>query len=284
MPLAEAVDLEPALDEVFATPPEGFVKARDALVKRLRAEKRRDEAEAVATLRRPNRLVWALDQLALEDDPSLAALLDAVADVRDASGGDLRSAVAALREAVSDAAAAAAARLDPRRPSDRADLGAALHSVVADEAAVEELQAGRLLELPEVSAFGFPAAADSAPAKGTPKPKGKAKPKAKAEPDEAVGPDPLAVKRAEKAEKAAAKANDTAQRALARAEAALADAESEVDTAGQAVREAEQTLDRALEAQAAAEETHDRARADAETAAEELEQARDALAELTRGG
>jgi hypothetical protein len=167
-PLAEAVDLDRALDEVFSTPPEGFVKARDAVVKRLRAEKRRDDAAAVAGLRKPNRLVWALDQLALSDDPTLGELLEAVDDVRDARGGDLRVAVEGLRDAVRAAAAAAGARLEPSRPTDRADLGAALNAAVADAEALEALRIGRLLEIPAADPFGLGVAPAPTTGRGRP--------------------------------------------------------------------------------------------------------------------
>lgn len=52
------------LDELFTVDPENFTATRDALVKRLRADKRRDEAALVAKLKRPVAVVWAMNQVA----------------------------------------------------------------------------------------------------------------------------------------------------------------------------------------------------------------------------
>ena len=99
--MAEGTDLDEALDELYGTPPEGFTAARNALAKALKAEKRRDDADEVTALRKPNRLVWALNQLGLgSDDDALEPLLEAADLVRDGGGDDLREAIADLREAV----------------------------------------------------------------------------------------------------------------------------------------------------------------------------------------
>ena len=166
------------MDELLATPPEDFVAARNGLVKALKAAGQKDAAASVAELRKPNRLVWALDQLALDEEPALAPLLEAAEVVRDGGGDDLRAAIADLREAVNTAATAAAARLDTR-PSDRADLAAALLAVVADEEATDDLSRGRLLEVPAPDAFGLGL---SAPAPKPAKAKAKAAPKPKPKP------------------------------------------------------------------------------------------------------
>ena len=52
------------LDPLFAVEPENFIATRDALAKRMRAEKRRDEAAEIALLRRPPVTVWAMNQVA----------------------------------------------------------------------------------------------------------------------------------------------------------------------------------------------------------------------------
>ena len=145
--MADDVDLDRALDELFATPPEDFVAARNGLAKALKAAGQKDDAAEVTALRKPTRLVWAVDQLALTDDPTLAPLLEAAEAVREGGGDDLREAIGDLREAVNAAASAAAGRLDTR-PTDRADLAAALLAVVADEDATDDLTRGRLLEVP----------------------------------------------------------------------------------------------------------------------------------------
>ena len=315
--MAGGTDLQAALDELFATAPEGFVAARNALVKALKTEKRPTEASAVAALRRPARLAWALNQLALTGHEALDDLLAAVAFVRAGGDGDLKTANARLRDAVNAAATAATARFDPPRVGDRADLAQALLAIVGDEEAAVDLESGRLEELPTPDAFGLglvapppsssrssakrrggkAAGATTGSASKTPSTR------APAEAAPAAPPvDQLAVRRAVKRQKAAAKAEDSAQRALARAEKALAadadalagaDARREEAAAEVARLEAALTAARSAqdEAEAAAAEAIDAqersargvaaARAGAEEAATELA---DATAEVERLG
>ena len=294
--MADDVDLDRALDELFTTPPEDFVAARNGLAKALKAAGQKDDAAEVTALRKPTRLVWAVDQLALTDDPTLAPLLEAAEAVREGGGDDLREAIGDLREAVNAAASAAAGRLETR-PTDRADLAAALLAVVADEDATDDLTRGRLLEVPAPDAFGLGLAAPApraAPKKAPAKTK-----KAAASSDRP--PDQLAIRRATKRQKEAAKEADAASRALARAEKtadaeddALEEADEETARATTAVSEAETALaqakadlDRAEEAAAQAVDTRDRAAAllaeaheRAEAAAAELDEATTELEEL----
>jgi hypothetical protein len=251
-------EVQAALDELFATPPEEFVAARNALVKRLKADKRPAEAGYVGALRKPNRLVWALNQLALTEHDSLQDLLDAADDVRDGGGDDLKGAMVDLRDAVNAAATAATARFDPARVSDRADLAQALLAIVSDEEATIELSEGRLQDVPPPDAFGLGLAEPAAP-RPKPKPKAKAAPKASAR-AEAPPVDQLAVRRATKHQKEAAKADDSAQRALARAEKALAadvaareEADTELASTTEEVDQLEAALDAARKALADAE-------------------------------
>ncbi|HEX8105745.1 MAG TPA: hypothetical protein VF533_24225, partial [Solirubrobacteraceae bacterium] len=61
--MAESGGLDAEVDALFALPLEEFVPARDALAKALRAEKRREDAKAVAALRRPSLGAWAVNQV-----------------------------------------------------------------------------------------------------------------------------------------------------------------------------------------------------------------------------
>ena len=286
--MADGIDLDRALDELFATPPEGFTAARNALAKALKAEKRKDEADEVTALRKPGRLVWALNQLGLDEDDALEALLEAADDVRNGGGDDFREAVAELRDAVGTAASAAAKRLDPPRTTDRADLAQALLAIVADDDAVSDLADGRLVDVPAPDAFGLGLPAPATP-KAKPKPKPKAKPKAAGEADRP--PDQLAIKRAAKRQKEAAKEADAADRALARAEKAvdaeadalaqadtdLAEAKRAVEDAEAALADAKAQLEAAVSAAAEAVDTQERAAA---ALAEAQARADDAAAEL----
>lgn len=244
------MDVKAAMDELFATPPEDFVAARNALVKALKADEKPSHARVVAELRRPHRLVWAVNQLGLTQHPAVDDLLDAAEDVRGGGGGDMKAAMAAFREAVNAAATAAAARFDPARVSDRADIAQALLALVADEDALDQLAQGRLEDLtPTDALMGLgPSPAPSAP-KAKPRPKPAAKPKAAAEPPI----DQLAVRRATKKQKEAAKADDSAQRALARAERALANDQVALTEADEALAGAKENL---AAAEAAVEAAH----------------------------
>ena len=104
-------------DELYGLPDDEFTSARDALAKRLRGEKRREEADEVKALRRPSVAAGAINRAVREhgaDD-----LLEAGEALREAheallsGSGDaaaVREATAREREAVRDFAAAGARR------------------------------------------------------------------------------------------------------------------------------------------------------------------------------
>src|SRR5215210_3612206 len=62
-------------DELYGLPDDEFTSARDALAKRLRAEKRREDADAVKALRRPSVAAGAINRAVREHgaDEVLAA-------------------------------------------------------------------------------------------------------------------------------------------------------------------------------------------------------------------
>lgn len=96
---------EPRIDDrlraLYRDPPEGFIAARDALVKELKAEGRTDDAAQVKALRRPTVPAWAIDQLADRDPGAIQELFDAGAEVRAAQQATMSSSTNAnrLREA-----------------------------------------------------------------------------------------------------------------------------------------------------------------------------------------
>src|SRR5205823_4101481 len=116
-PIDALVPRDAAMNErmrdLFAVEPSGFVHARDALAKELRAAGREAEAKEVTALRRPTAAVWAVNQLARKNRAELEQFIDASdrvrhAQVRGASGDDLRSAMAAQRGALAKLEQAAA--------------------------------------------------------------------------------------------------------------------------------------------------------------------------------
>lgn len=69
--------LEPDLDRLYGLPPSEFTAARDQLVKRLRAEDRRELADQVRQLRKPPVAVWLVNRLARERQLDVQRLLEA---------------------------------------------------------------------------------------------------------------------------------------------------------------------------------------------------------------
>ena len=88
-------------DDLYGLPLEQFIPERAALAKALRAEKRRDEAAAVAALRKPSVAAWAVNQLVRSQGSSVQELF--------AAGDELRDAQARLRAGTGDGKALRAA-------------------------------------------------------------------------------------------------------------------------------------------------------------------------------
>ena len=153
--MAGAPDLEAALDALYATPQDGFIAARDALVKQLRAGDAGAKAAAagVKALRKPSVTAWALNQVARTSAADLAALFDADAGLahaqRAGSGPEaLSQATRARREAVRRLVDAALGVLreggHPDSPGNRDRIAQTLTAVATDEAGREALRRGRL--------------------------------------------------------------------------------------------------------------------------------------------
>jgi hypothetical protein len=146
---AMGADLRALVRPLFATPPDGFVAARNALAKQLRTDGDRDTAAAVAALRRPSWPDHVLD-LAVDEHPDLVTdFLDAAAvtrDIQDAavSGRRTGSLPDALRElrAAQSALAGAANRLLIRagRSADLAAIGDRLGEVAASADTAAQLR------------------------------------------------------------------------------------------------------------------------------------------------
>ncbi len=141
---------------LYTTPPPEFVTARTALVKELRAAGERPSATAVAALRKPSTVDWALNVVASEHPDVVAAYLDAAAQVRDAQvaaaegrapSTDGRAALTALRAAVGkvvERAEEVASNHGGGRGALVAPATARLSALVADVDASEQLRHGHL--------------------------------------------------------------------------------------------------------------------------------------------
>ena len=234
MGVSDVVDLDQRLDDLFAGPPDGFVAAREALVKDLKREGRGDDATTVHALRRPTVAVAGINQMARAQPEQLAALVAAGADLeaRQQSGSDGRDELRAAsrrRRALLDELTEVAATLTGRPESTRANIAATLDAASLDAALQDELVRGRLTaELaPAVRFFGE--LADDAPAPpGSPR-----------TPRVTKRPTPVTPARDELAARRAATA-------LADARTLAEEAEGELRDADAGVRAAQDEVDAAL--------------------------------------
>jgi hypothetical protein len=163
---AEPAPAEPDIEALYGERPERFVTVRNEIVKERRAAGRRDDAKAVAALRRPSVAAWALNQVARRQPETIGALLDAGLSLRDATDralagrrGDLRGAQDAQRKAL-DAVLEVAVRFGSELGSGNGDqlrrrAGNTLHAAMADAALAERLRAGRLDDDVDAPGFGF---------------------------------------------------------------------------------------------------------------------------------
>ena len=148
-------DLDDAIALVYAQPPGDFVVARTALVKQLKADKRKDDAATVAALRRPTKLAWALGQAVRRAPDPATAYFDAIAALGQ-PGADLRRRTAELRDAVAALARAA-------QGVEAGEAIAAFMATAADPDATRALRLGRLADVPAAGGFG-PGALSPGPA------------------------------------------------------------------------------------------------------------------------
>jgi hypothetical protein len=235
-------DVPQEAEKLFAVAPDRFVAERNALAKKLRDEGRADDAAAVAELRKPSAVVFAVNRAARDRPKAAQAAAKAALGVRDAQvGGDTEAFGKALTDLDSSLdllAEVAVANLAPsgKQPSEamRRRLRELLRSAVADDDAREALTRGALAE--ELEAPGF------SPYAGIPvqpKPRGrKAEPAApsRAEREEARRREKVEALRAELAEaedelRAATAAARSVERERDRAEKAVAKLRTKIDAA-----------------------------------------------------
>ena len=148
------------MGELLALPPEEFTAARNAAVKRLRAEGQRDVAETIQGLPRPPLSLWALNHVAHEQPKLIEAFLDSAEQLREAyrSGGDIRAATSPERDAEAAVVGAAVefARGEGRKLTEAVmeRLRQTVRAAAADAGVGEELRNGRLIREPEAPSIG----------------------------------------------------------------------------------------------------------------------------------
>jgi hypothetical protein len=285
------VNLERDIEQLFRQPLSGFVASRNALVRRLQAADRADEAAQLRTLGRPTAAAWALNQLYWNQRPLFDRLLAAgdrlrtaqQAAVRGRSGAsDLREAMQDRQEAVNAATERAAALLresgDPVTAATRQRMATTAEALASYGRTLATPHAGRLVK--DLQPPGFEALAsltfpEDAAATSAPMPRGhviqmpaRGRPAApsRGRAKEADAEAEHRRKREREAER---------RRALARARAELAKLERETNKRWTA-------LERTTATEKAAEETLSRAQADADEAAHRLKQAEERATKASR--
>jgi hypothetical protein len=226
------IEVDVAIVAVYCGPLDEFISRRDALVKQLRAAKRREDADRVKLLRKPSRMAWVLDTLVHEDSASIEQLAAAIGAAQ--TGTDLRSFVETVRAAVRDVAAAGArVAIRVGHPIEANAIATAVHAVIGDASAFAELRAGRLVDVPEGGGLDMLTAIQVIAPATTPS----SSPPPSREPVK-VAP------RAEPAKQDAELAR-AARSELHRAETSLADSRGRSDHAAESVRIARERLDAA---------------------------------------
>lgn len=256
--------------ELYGLPLERFTETRNALVKRLRKEKRRDAAAEVSRLRKPTVAAWTVNQLVRTQPTELRALFEAGDRVQQVQADLLagKANITALREAVEVERAAVDVLVDRARgfldPDGHEPTGArreqiaeTLHAGALDDRSRAQLREGCLeRELRHVGLGGLVAPGRSA-ARTTTRPEQPRSGVASAgKPDRGA-----AAKERAKELGAARQAETQARRHMDRAARALEAAEQRRDRDAQSLREADAALADARRVAAEAARAHERARA-----------------------
>jgi hypothetical protein len=222
-------------EKLFAVEPDRFVAERQALAKKLREEGRKEEADAVAALRKPSAVVFAANRAARDRPKAARSAADAAVRLRDAqAAGDADAfgdALGKLDQSLDLLAEVALAHVAPagKTPTDamRRRVRELLRSAVAEDDAREALARGALAE--ELETPGFSAYAGMAVAA---KPRGRG---TKDEPVSAVGAgiekDEARKRKRRKELREATTAAREAERVRARAEKAVATLRKKLDEA-----------------------------------------------------
>jgi hypothetical protein len=276
-------------DDLYGLALDRFIPERTALARELRSRKERDDAAAVAALRKPSVAAWAVNQLVRSQGRAVADLFEAGDALRDAQadllagrgdGRTLRAAGERERAAVDTLVDAARGLLSSEghelSPAVVERVADTLHAAALDEGARAQVRPGRLeRELRHVG-LGLGEAAPAAPAPArqpAPEPR---------EARDAAGVETKA-SRAERAREARTTRDQAAaaqrERDAARKAARTAEAEARrrAERSGHALRAAEERRERAAQALDEADAALAAARAQAQEAGEAHRRAREEL-------
>jgi hypothetical protein len=152
-------EVEQAATELYALPPEEFVKARDAKARGLRQAGKKDAAEAVRKLRKPTLAAWAVNQLARDRELDVRRLLKAGERLREGQPDDegfleaRQEESAVIRRLLGAARELLEKNGHPASDSTLEGVASMLRSAVVDERGREELAQGRITREYEPGGF-----------------------------------------------------------------------------------------------------------------------------------
>ncbi|HUC34001.1 MAG TPA: hypothetical protein VMS14_11385 [Ilumatobacteraceae bacterium] len=222
------------VDELYELAPAEFIAARDAIVKQLKGEGRKEAADAVKALRRPTVLGWSVNQVARSEPAMLKDLRAAGEAVRDAQAhalkgerSELRAAVQRHRKVVGDMAAKAAALAGVQY---RDEAAATFEAASIDDNSFALLSQGRLTgELERDVDLAFAGMPANAPRKKAAKQPAKPSQKDAERHKRAIADAEAAIRSAEDAVRRAETRVRDAQREVKTATARLESARAELD-------------------------------------------------------
>lgn len=162
-------------DRLYGLPLEEFVRERDALARSLRKEGKREEADAVAKLQKPNVVAALVNRLARERPDELRRFLGAADDLRAAQAGgrrDFAEAARSEREALQALVRAARGLADGASEQTLDRVAKTLSAAAGDAEARSLVERGVLAREVEPSGFASVLAAMPAtpPRRPAPKP------------------------------------------------------------------------------------------------------------------
>jgi hypothetical protein len=270
------VDLDAAVNELYAISPDDFIERRQQLVAEAKQASDRDLATQIGKLRRPTRSAWLINLLARAEADDITALLElgvALQEAQQRMAGDELRELSVQRRKTVDAMARRAVELGREQGYDPPDgalqeVSQTLQSALADQAIAELVLAGRLTQAVTYGGFG---STDLASALGASLPA-----KAPSRPAETAGAPAAAPKRDAKqrreAEKAAAEAQQQAMEARQVAESAEEAAQAATQRADDLADHVESLRSQLRQTEAAEREAREEARA-ARKRSQELRQA-----------
>jgi hypothetical protein len=235
-------------DDLYGLPLGEFTAARNALVKRLRSEGKREEAEQAGAARKPSVAAWAVNQLVRREAKSFEQLLSLGQELREAQsalvGGGEATGVLALsdrerrlvRELVEKAARVFEESGSRASETTLDEVSETLHAAALDEEAAAAVSGGRLVKERRAIGLGLGA--------GAPAPR-RAAPRKQAKPPARVVNARRRLDEARVEAKEARQAADAADRAFRRAEREASQAARAAEQAAERERKAAEALERA---------------------------------------